>query len=142
MKNIEKGKTGDMKTMTMESGKSCFINLSNHPSSDWKKEQVLAAQEYGEIIDMPFPGISANASEGDIADLAEQYAKEIADKNPAAVMCQGEFTFVYALVRRLNALGIVCVAACSERQTTEYTDENGKLKRESVFEFVRFREYN
>lgn len=126
----------------MESFKSCFINFSNHPSLDWKKEQVLAAKEYGEIIDMPFPAVPADASEEDIAVLADRYAKEITGKNPAAVMCQGEFTFVYALVRRLNALGIVCVAACSERRTTEYTDENGNLKRESVFEFVRFREYN
>ena len=121
---------------------SCFINFSNHPSSHWKEEQVRAALEYGEIIDIPFPEIPANASEGDIAALAEQYAEEIACKNPAAVMCQGEFTFVYALVHRLNAIGIVCVAACSERRTVEYADENGNLKRESVFEFIRFREYN
>lgn len=103
---------------------------------------MRAAQEYGEIIDMPFPTISAGASEGDIAAWADRYAKEIIDRNPAAVMCQGEFTFVYALVRRLNAAGIVCVAACSERRTVEYTDENGNLKKESSFEFVRFREYN
>ena len=63
---------------------------------DWEKyagrkeEQVRVAREYGEIIDIPFPEIPANASEGDIAALA---------------------------------------------------DENGNLKRESVFEFIRFREY-
>lgn len=122
--------------------RSYFINFSNHPSSAWKESQVCAAQEYGEIIDMPFPTISASASEGDIATLADRYAGEIAEKNPAAVMCQGEFTFVHAMVRRLNALGIVCVAACSERRTVEYTDENGNQKKESAFEFVRFREYS
>lgn len=123
----------------MQSG---FINFSNHPSSAWKEEQVLAAEEYGEIVDMPFPQIPADASEADIAVLADRSAKEIARKAPAAVMCQGEFTFVYAVVRRLIAMGIVCVAACSDRRAVEYTDENGDLKKESVFEFVRFREYN
>ena len=55
---------------------------------------------------------------------------------PAAVMCQGEFTFVYSLVRRLKEKKVVCLAACSERMVADTAD--GKIVR---FEFVKFREY-
>ena len=51
-------------------------------------------------------------------------------------MCQGEFTFVYSLVRRLKEKKVVCLAACSERMVADTAD--GKIVR---FEFVKFREY-
>ena len=33
-----------------------FVNFSNHPSLRWSDEQLkVARQQYGEIIDVPFP---------------------------------------------------------------------------------------
>ena len=50
-----------------------FINLSNHPSNAWSKEQYEAASEYGEVVDIPFPQIEASSSEEDIENLVEEY---------------------------------------------------------------------
>lgn len=120
---------------------SAFINLSNHPSEHWSEKQRRAAGVYGEIEDMPFPAINAAASEADIGILARQYADRIKKRHPGAVMCQGEFTFVFAVVNELLKAGIICVAACSDRAVKEYTDEEGMTQKEAVFEFERFREY-
>ena len=32
-----------------------FINHTNHSSKYWSDEQLVAARQYGDIIDMPFP---------------------------------------------------------------------------------------
>lgn len=118
----------------------CFINFSNHPSELWTDEQRDAAYAYGEIVDLKFPAVEANASERDILKLAENYCEKIIAMHPSAVMCQGEFTFSFAVIQKMLKRGICCVAACSERVTTE-TYENGKTVKQAAFTFVRFREY-
>lgn len=117
-----------------------LINFSNHPSKYWSKEQQEAARVWGEIEDMAFPSVPARASAQEIQLLAEQQIKLILEKKPAAVLCQGEFTLSYAMVRRMKEKGILAVSACSERNTREIY-ENGISKKEIIFEFVRFREY-
>lgn len=116
--------------------KNVFVNLSNHPSSAWSETQITAAEQYGKIVDISFPMIDASAGEEQVVQLADQYLDEIMKMEPAAVMCQGEFTFVYSLVRRLKEKKVVCLAACSERMVADTAD--GKIVR---FEFVKFREY-
>ena len=32
-----------------------FINHTNHPSQYWSDEQLAAAHQYGEVVDIPFP---------------------------------------------------------------------------------------
>ena len=32
-----------------------FINCSNHPSRYWSREQIEAAEQYGEVVDIRFP---------------------------------------------------------------------------------------
>lgn len=118
-----------------------FVNFSNHSSSVWGEKQKKAAAAWGELVDVIFPEISADADEYQIGKMADCYAEKILRLNPAAVMCQGEFTLVYAIVRRLQAAGVKVVAACSERKTLEITDLEGEVEKHSFFEFVRFREY-
>ena len=120
---------------------SSFVNFSNHPSEKWSKSQRSAAEEYGTIIDIPFPTVRADASEEEIAELAAQMTEEILSCRPAAVMCQGEFTLTFAVVERLKARGVRTFAACSERKVIEKERDDGAFEKTVYFEFVRFREY-
>lgn len=118
-----------------------FINHTNHPSAEWSHAQTSAARELGRIVDMNFPDISADASEQEVQDLAHQMAQEIAAQFPVAVLCQGEFTYTYALVHELLAQEIRVVAACSERVVEETLEPDGSTRRLSRFRFTRFRRY-
>jgi len=117
-----------------------FINFTNHPSEKWSKDQLAAAQQYGEIVDMPFPSIDPSASRDNVLTMATDYAQRIAAMSPNAVLCQGEFTFVFAVVIELKKIGVRVFAACSERCIREYV-EDGISKKVAEFKFVRFREY-
>ena len=119
-----------------------FINFSNHPSNKWKAEQRTAAQQYSdEIYDIPFPDVSASATERDIAALAEKCVHEICEQRPSAVLCQGEMTLTYLIVKHLIELGIPVLAACSERRTVESQDSDGNTQQFSIFTFKQFRRY-
>ncbi len=118
-----------------------FINCTNHRVENWGEGQRQAAGQWGEIIDYPFPMVSPLLKEEEIEALAEHIVQDILLKQPDIVMCQGEFTLTYAIVNRLKLLGVKVVAACSERKTEELLLPDGGSKRESYYEFVRFREY-
>lgn len=104
-----------------------FINLTNHPSSGWSEEQLKAAQRYGEVVDISFPNIEPFFTSEDINELADEMVESIKllDSHPM-VHVMGEMTFTYAVVSRLKAIGITCVASTTERLE---------------FKFVQFREY-
>lgn len=119
-----------------------FINHTNHPSAQWSEEQLQAARQYGDVVDVPFPQIEAGLSEAEVHDMAETAAGQIAVLKPSAVMVQGEFTYSYALIRQLQASGIRVVAACSERQTIAALNEKQETVKKSVFKFVQFRVYD
>lgn len=120
-----------------------FINLSNHPSGLWKKHQKVAAQKWGEIVDLPFPNIPPEWSDEQVENLAAEYLGKCmelaASKNGsiAAIHLMGEMTFTFWLVQRLKQRGIPVLASTTERQTTQ--DENGN--KVTVFNFIRFRKY-
>ncbi len=116
--------------------KKMFINFTNHPSSNWGEKQKNAAQVYGEIKDILFPEISPQASEEEIEELAEQYVEDIVKENPSAVLCQGEYTFVYQVVQKLKEKNIIVLAACSKRNVVEVDN-----KRIVEFQFEQFRKY-
>lgn len=118
-----------------------LINHTNHPSNQWSSEQRAAAEEYGEIEDMPFPAVPAQANREEVQQLAEAEFSEIVARQPAAVLCQGEFTYTFAMVKLLQEAGIKVLAACSERCVEEMVDEEGISHKESRFRFVQFREY-
>jgi hypothetical protein len=60
---------------------------------------------------------------------------------PAAVLCQGEYCYTYAVVHRLRDAGITVLAACSERMVEERQEADGSVRRVSRFCFTRFRRY-
>ncbi len=118
-----------------------FINHTNHPSAQWSAEQRAAAEVFGEIVDMTFPAVSANADEVEVQRMVEANLREILKMKPAAVLCQGEFNYTVALVEALKKNNIPVMAATSERVVEEIVDADGSTKRVSIFRFVRFRRY-
>ncbi len=120
-----------------------LINLSNHPSSRWSKDQERAAADYGETMDLFFPNVDPWWSAEEIEQVADIYVEKVLEliksQNPkhCAVHLMGELTLCYALVKRLHKRGISCIASTSERLSVE----NGSTK-VSEFRFCRFREYS
>ena len=119
-----------------------FVNLTNHPSGQWSEAQRNAALRYAsEIIDLPFPDVPSDASREAVIALSEQYIQKIKKMGPTVVLCQGEMTLTYLIVKRLIEFGIPAIAACSERQTVETVDADGNTHRISKFVFRQFRPY-
>lgn len=119
---------------------SLFINLSNHPSELWSKEQIEAAQEYGDIVDLPFPDVSPNAGKDEIEALVKEYlckVMELSQGKTTTVHLMGEMTLTFAMVKRLQAMGIRCIASTSDRLISMESDGTKRVK----FDFVRFRDY-
>jgi len=117
-----------------------LINFSSHPSGDWSETQRQAALRLApEIRDVPFPAVPPEAGIGDIAALADRVVARLARDYPGAThaMVQGEFTLAHALVRRLQQMGIVCLAATTRRDVVEQSADSKTTR----FDFVRFREY-
>lgn len=117
-----------------------FINFSNHPSFNWSEEQLEAARLYGEIVELPFPVIPAEAEERDVVSLTVKYAEDMIaryDSSRDVFHVMGEMCFSFALVRLLQDAGFVCVASTSER----IVKETGPGHKEVFFKFVRFRRY-
>lgn len=113
-----------------------FINFSNHPSRVWMKEELSAAQAYGHVVDMPFPAVNPEAGEQEIHEEAVRLAESVIAQQPSAVLCQGEYTLCFEVIRQLQKAGIPVLAACSERRTIETGNQ-----KTSVFVFCRFRAY-
>lgn len=125
---------------TQSPGAPLLINLSNHPSAGWGARQREAAQVYGEIEDMDFPAIPPVAGEREITDLAEEYVARIeerAETRDVTVHIMGEMTFCYAVIKRLQPLGIPCLASTTRRQVTETADGVKEVR----FYFETFRKY-
>ena len=123
-----------------------FINLSNHPSEKWDKNQIKQAKkQFGTIVDLTFPMVDPAGNEEYIRQLATSYFENIVSifdecaNQPTAnaVHIQGEFTFVYHLVTLLRQSGITCLASTSKRNVVE-NDTGEKIVK---FSFVRFRKY-
>ena len=118
-----------------------LINFTNHPSAQWSAEQTAAAQVYGKVIGLAVPAIDPATNEAVLDSLAAVYADHILHLNPDAVLCQGECTFVYRVVQRLEAAGIPTLAACSRRKSQETTYPDGSTLKRSIFAFAGFRRY-
>ena len=119
-----------------------LINLSNHPSDKWSQKQLVAAQQFGKIVDMPFPPIDPILDVSDVILLVNEFQNKIqqlsiSNQEPLTVHIVGEFTFTHALVNRLKIAGICCVASTTRRNVVDNPDGT-KI---TNFEFVRFREY-
>lgn len=113
-----------------------FINFTNHPSAIWCEGQRLAAEKYGTIIDIPFPVVNPKNNKKDVEELADALVEKIAQQEPRAVLCQGEFCLAHQVVKKLQERNILVLAACNERNVTQEKNE-----KKVIFEFVQFREY-
>ncbi|WP_372775251.1 CRISPR-associated protein [Mangrovibacterium sp.] len=119
-----------------------FINLSNHPSNEWTKEQLRAASVWGEILDIPFPSIDPLLNEQEVEILVTAYLSKIrairpVDNSIFVIHLMGELTFCFALVARLQQDGIRCVASTTKRETKSGIDGI----KQTCFRFIRFRDY-
>jgi hypothetical protein len=118
-----------------------FLNFTNHPSSQWCEAQLAAAREYGPVRDMTFPVVPPEWDIGRVCAYADGLFAQICALRPAAVLCQGEMTLTYQLVKRLCAAGIPVLCACSQRVTEEKPLPNGATQKVSRFVFCGFRRY-
>lgn len=118
-----------------------FINYTNHPVKDWSGEQVSAAKKYAEtLVDIPFIVIDPDKGEDDIEKIADSELRKIlmkAEGHEATVHLMGEQTLSFALIKKLQGLGVRCVASTTKREVKDLGDN----KREVTFRFVKFREY-
>jgi hypothetical protein len=117
-----------------------LINLSNHPSVNWKPEQIEAAQAFGEIVDIPFPAVEPSGDEIYIQRLCNEYFEKVvktANGKETVVHVMGEMTLTFSLVHILQDKGFICVASTSERIITD----KGNGTKEVQFVFNRFRKY-
>ena len=121
--------------------KKIFVNHTNHPSERWSAEQISAAQVYGEILDIGFPTVRAEATPKEIDALVQENLEKILMLKPVAVLCQGEFNYTFAMVERLKKIGMTALAATSERVAVEEILSDGSTRQISTFRFVQFRKY-
>lgn len=114
-----------------------LLNLSNHPSQVWPEGQMIAAlNQYESVEDLPFPQINPEWTSDQVLQLAEEFENIIREINPTAVHIMGELTFTFSLVDKLKRIGFHCIASTTKRNVTE---KQGI--KQSLFEFVRFRDY-
>lgn len=117
-----------------------FANISNHPVARWEQQQKEAATEMvagGEILDFPFPAVSTSATAEDIMSIANAIAKDVLGMGCTHAMVAGQMNLVYKLVQVLEAAGVACYAAVSDRNTVENPDGTKTVR----FDFVKFLEY-
>ena len=114
-----------------------FLNLSNHPSTGWTEAQRDAALELASpLLDRRFPAVPAPSDLREVLAMAHRLVGEV----PAEVTCAmvaGEYVLCTAVVALLQARGVRCVAACSERDSVPSGDGQKRV----VFRFVRMRDY-
>lgn len=124
-----------------------FINMSNHPSINWGAKQRETAEQYGRIWDIPFPRITTSASSEEIDELVREKTnavqKVIANSKDSAdaVMVEGEFVFTYRMVCSLKKIGILTLAAVTQRVVKEEMQADGTIEKLSKFQFEGFRKY-
>ncbi len=130
-------------TECKKGGRTLFVNFTNHPSGSWDELQLSEAEDYGEVVDIHFPVVPANANEKTIRKIKEKCLTEIneLDGEIAAVLVQGESSLVYGIVHELKKGRIKVLAACSERNVVERLNDKGERVKETIFRFVRYREY-
>ena len=118
-----------------------FINLTNHPISNWSAEQIMAAKQMGRIVEIPFPVVSPESTTEEIQSLADEQVESILrvaeDARIITVHVMGELTLTYAIVTRLKTKGIRCVASTTIRNVEQMPDG----RKISDFNFVQFRGY-
>ena len=118
-----------------------FINCTNHPYETWGEAQRKAAEQYGEVVELPFPQVDSEWSVDELRRKVDEIAREIEAQGPDAVLAAGEFTLLFMLVDRLLNDGVKVVCTCSKRNTVTVMNADGTTEKTSVFSFEKFRDY-
>lgn len=116
-----------------------FINVSNHSSEKWSPEQLKAAQEFGEIIDLGFPNVEPYLFSIELEDLVLNWFGKIVSYETYEtihVHLMGETGFVCLLARMLDRNGFHVLHSTTARVVEEKPDGT----KVSIFRFVRFRD--
>ncbi len=118
-----------------------LINLSNHPLSTWSEEQKKSGyNQFGEVVDIPFPTVDPNADYKSIFSTAKDLVKSLIknyNNDEVVFHIMGEMTLTFHLVELLKSNGYTCVASTTERKVNYLEDGTKNV----TFNFVRFREY-
>ena len=115
-----------------------LINLTNHPSALWTREQREACAGFDGIVDMEFPDVDPAWDEDDIVRAADEICLRLASmEGLEAVHIAGEHTLTFAIVVRLLKAGVRCLTSTTERSSVDLPD--GRIIK--TFKFVRLRDY-
>ena len=118
-----------------------LINLSNHPYEFWSENQREVASQFGEVIDLPFPNISPDATTDQLLPLIDEYYNRVVaygDNSRVVVHLMGEMTFTFMLVARLLQANYRCISSTTERIVKNSTATGEKTV---LFQFINFRDY-
>ena len=129
----------DKKSYASENS-TVYINLSNHPTTEWMEEQKAEAKRYGELVDVPFPSIPEDATGDEVELTANEVVNELLKDYKEAdltIHVMGEQVATYHIVRLLKEKGIRCVASSTRREAQDLGDG----KKLSQFVFAGFRAY-
>lgn len=126
-----------------DEGKEIIINVSNHPSSKWSKEQVDACNG-AVILDCAFPNINEKATAYEMDAACYGFADWLTstvhgvDKAHVHFMVAGEQGAHFRIVGFLKMADFSVIQATSSRNTV--VSEDGKTKT-VTFNFGILREY-
>lgn len=119
-----------------------LINISNHNSNNWSKEQKVG---FDEIIDVQFPNIPANATTKDVIliayDLLDKLTDEVSMEDELNIMLQGEFSLCYKLKELMDKAywTVNYYIPTTERNVVESVNIDGATTKNVTFQFVQWR---
>lgn len=119
-----------------------LINISNHSSKNWSKEQKVG---FDEIIDVEFPNIPANATTKDVIliayDLLDKLTDEVSTEDELNIMLQGEFSLCYKLKELIDKAywTVNYYIPTTERNVAESVNIDGTTTKNVTFQFVQWR---
>lgn len=115
-----------------------LVNLTNHPQTEWSQSQKdWFVARYDLVVDIPFPQIDPGLSTEDIQQIADSFLPSILALQPDDLLVMGESTFMVAMIRLAQAVGLRVIATTS-RRNVEILDDGRIIRR---FEFVGTREF-
>lgn len=117
--------------------RALILNVSNHPKAKWSDEQIHVAEEnFGGIVDMPFPNVPPEMSSSDLDVLVKEYEQKIVATGLKHIHIAGEMTFLFRIINRLKRHNLHCFTSTTERHVRQEGDH--KI---ATFKFVQFRDY-
>ncbi len=111
-----------------------FLNISNHPRSEWCASQLEAAQDLApQILDIPFPQVEPKLSDKKFDKLVKTFFEDL-DKQglierSSHAMVMGDFAMTFALVERLKKANIECWVTTSDRRDANQLFQFGQFRR-------------